>query len=460
MSALPQSTDVVIAGAGMAGLVAGVALTEQSEDVLVVEKGSRPGGSMRLSGGTIWTWDDVATATAVAPQGNKMLQSLVVDRYEESIEWLTSQGVDLTEQPTEEERTIMDADPEQMTNALVETLERNGGTVQTDTPMKRLREREGDVAGLVVADDGSEVHIESEAVILATGGFQGDDAMVEQHITDRPDRLWLRGNPWSTGDGYRAAAAVDAKLTRGTGWFYGHNMAAPPATVRPEEFIDLTQYYGPRAVAVNQRGQRFVDESACDGEDELAVATAREADGRAYYVLDATLYESEISSGSQVKALVDRVERAGGAVASAESIQGLTAALSDWDLDGARLVETLTEYNAAMTEGNRLDPPRTTDRRPLDTPPMYVVAVQPGITQTTGGVAVTARMEGIDRTRSRSTLTQDSTNTDSTNLAPIAGLYAAGASVGNVHNGGYIGGLATALVTGRIAASAAHDDVQ
>ena len=41
--------DLVVAGAGMAGLVAAAEATSRGADVVVHEKGDRPGGSMLLS---------------------------------------------------------------------------------------------------------------------------------------------------------------------------------------------------------------------------------------------------------------------------------------------------------------------------------------------------------------------------------------------------------------------------
>ena len=44
----------VVAGAGMAGLVAAARLRELGHSVDVLEKGTRPGGSMLLSSGVVW----------------------------------------------------------------------------------------------------------------------------------------------------------------------------------------------------------------------------------------------------------------------------------------------------------------------------------------------------------------------------------------------------------------------
>ncbi|MBI2292571.1 MAG: FAD-dependent oxidoreductase, partial [Betaproteobacteria bacterium] len=55
-----ERTDVLVAGGGMAGLCAAISALEKGANVLVVEKGTRFGGSMRLSNGLIWTFANQA----------------------------------------------------------------------------------------------------------------------------------------------------------------------------------------------------------------------------------------------------------------------------------------------------------------------------------------------------------------------------------------------------------------
>ena len=63
--------DLVVAGAGMAGLVAAVQAVERGAAVLVLEKGDRPGGSMRLSSGFVWRYRDWERFRAECPAGDE-----------------------------------------------------------------------------------------------------------------------------------------------------------------------------------------------------------------------------------------------------------------------------------------------------------------------------------------------------------------------------------------------------
>ncbi|MDQ4018847.1 MAG: FAD-dependent oxidoreductase, partial [Actinomycetota bacterium] len=84
--------DLVVAGAGMAGLVAAARARELGADVLVHEKGDRPGGSMRLSGGFVWRYREWERFRAECPGGDPDLQRVVFDCLDEGLAWLERLG--------------------------------------------------------------------------------------------------------------------------------------------------------------------------------------------------------------------------------------------------------------------------------------------------------------------------------------------------------------------------------
>ncbi len=83
---------VVVAGAGMAGLVAAARLGELGRHVTVREKGTRPGGSMLLSSGVIWRHRTLEDFRAECPAGYPELQQLIVDQLDDRLDWLESLG--------------------------------------------------------------------------------------------------------------------------------------------------------------------------------------------------------------------------------------------------------------------------------------------------------------------------------------------------------------------------------
>ena len=77
--------DLVVAGAGMAGLVAAAQARRLGAEPLVLEKLDRPGGSMRLSSGVIWRHREFARFRRRVPARRRALQRLVFERLDEDL---------------------------------------------------------------------------------------------------------------------------------------------------------------------------------------------------------------------------------------------------------------------------------------------------------------------------------------------------------------------------------------
>jgi len=461
---MARQTDVVIAGAGMGGLVAATEAADRGADVLVLEKAEKLGGSMALSVGFVWTFRSVEQATERIPDGDSALQKLVGGEIDRGYEWIEDLGVAVSGllfrvDGAEVEPPIpgiwRQMDPDAYIEATLLRIRENGGEIRYGRPLRELSTGPDGIEGAVIeSPDGTIETIPARAVVLATGGFQGNEELVARHVTPNTDRLYLRANPHSTGDGLLAATDVGAKTAGGFDTFYAHNLLAPPAEFGPDEFVEVSQYYGPQAIALDETGRRFTDESESEFEYALAQDTATEAEGRVFLIVDRDRYESRnvLSIGDEITAAS---ERFGGRAAEAADLAALGTLLTEWGADGARAVETLAEFNEHVREGRADDlyPPRQRYREPVDEPPFYAVAVQPGITFTMGGIAVTEDMAVLSRTGSDATLppygdsTAADTSTD-TRRRTIPGLYAAGVDVGNVSRREYLGGLAQGLMTG------------
>jgi flavin-dependent dehydrogenase len=77
---------VIVAGAGMAGLVAAARARELGVEAVVYEKGTRPGGSMLLSSGVVWRHLDWEDFRYECPTGDERLQGIVWERLGESLD--------------------------------------------------------------------------------------------------------------------------------------------------------------------------------------------------------------------------------------------------------------------------------------------------------------------------------------------------------------------------------------
>lgn len=246
--------DLVVAGAGMAGLAAAARARELGANVVVHEKGDGPGGSMVLSSGVVWRYREWETFRAECPGGDPALQRVVWEGLDEALAWLESLGAPVVARETGNPLTTgVRFDPRRLTEALAKDV------------------RLGDP--LLAVPDGV-------PTILATGGFQGDRGLVGRYIT--PERLVLRANPWSAGDGLRLALGRGAELSSGLEEFYGRNLAAVPR-IEPADFVPLAQVYAHHAVVENVHGERLEPRHWADL--DVVQWTARQPGARAWYLV-------------------------------------------------------------------------------------------------------------------------------------------------------------------------------
>lgn len=114
-------------------------------------------------------------------------------------------------------------------------------------------------------------------------------------------------------------------------------------------------------------------------------------------------------------------------------------------MDAATFAETMNTWNTYVEAKNDPDFGRTSFASPLNTAPYYAIKVTAGVHHTMGGLKITENTE---------VMKEDGTT--------IAGLYAAGEVTGGIHGANRLGGNAVAdfVVFGRIAGEAAANYAQ
>jgi len=279
---------VVVAGAGMAGLVAAARLRQLGETPTILEKGDRPGGSMLLSSGVIWRYRSLEGFREECPGGDAELQALIFEQLDERLDWLESLGATVTALETSNPRTL---GRRFLPGPLVEALLRRAENVHFGQPLDEL-------------DD--------LPVVLATGGF---GAALARRLS-----LPLRASPWSEGDGFALARGRGAAPTPGMDEFYGRALPAAPATVQEADFVRLAQVYGRHAVVIDETGSVIESAHCAWHENDLVQQIARRPAGRAWYlVAEETL---DLSAGDA--SIRDRIEAARGAGGTVVSPDQLT----------------------------------------------------------------------------------------------------------------------------------------
>jgi succinate dehydrogenase/fumarate reductase flavoprotein subunit len=401
--------DLLVAGGGVAGMAAAARATGQGAQVLLTEKGHRLGGSGALSAGILWTAPDLHTFESVCPRGDRELGRVLVEGFDGAVELAREAGVEVSERWTGQMGFGVAVRIDML--GLLDRWEKDvlgaGGEIRRRTAVDELLlDTKGAVRGALV--DGEEV--EAGAVLLATGGFQGDPKAVREFIGPGADLMPLRSNPHSTGDGLRMGRAVGAALAGPMDGFYGHLVPAPLERFGPDDYLPLTQYHSRHSTLVNRHGRRFTCE---DWGDEVSnQALLRQPGMRAWLLCDERVRRDHaVGAPYPHGQVVDRFElarTAGARLRRAESLDELA------DLAEQDVLERLSE------------------------PPFWALEVQPTITFTFGGLRADANgrvLDGYER--------------------PIPGLFAAGADVGGLQDTGYVGGLVLGLVFGPRTADAA-----
>jgi succinate dehydrogenase/fumarate reductase flavoprotein subunit len=427
--------DVVIAGSGIAGLATAARVSAAGRSVLVVEKASTLGGSTRMSGGTVWTASSMEAMARYVPGGDRRLQQHLVDGFDEALAWLESRNVGMGERREMPERIVCQVDQESLILRLATHVEAHGGAIAVNTALAGVEtDAAGAVTGATIASGNETWSVGADAVVLATGGFQGSPTLLSRYVPGHIDGLFLRSNPHSTGDGLVAALAAGGTTSSDMASFYGHTIPDTAAPIPSDRWTSVTPYYSQDAVLVDMNGERFFDESLSSADERAPMALVQRPSARGAIVFDDTLYGDSPHperSPSRVGGSFEAAATFGAPTATADTLPELAAAMATWGVDADRFLRTIAAYNDAIEHGtsDALSPPRTRRRLPVTEPPFRALVVRPAITFTLGGIAVD------DRYRVRA---------DTSHV--IAGLYAVGADAGGVYEGGYAGGLALGLV--------------
>ncbi|VTU31897.1 Fumarate reductase flavoprotein subunit precursor [Variovorax sp. PBL-H6] len=332
--------DVVVVGGGASGLSAGIEAAAAGARTVVLEKNAQPGGSSRLSVGSINAAGSSLQKRAgivdtpdehfadmdhymgaFASRENLALRRLLVDNAAGTLDWLMSLGLSFhgpTADPPHRHPRMHNVLPNSRAYPyyLGREARRRGVDLRLGARVLRLlRDEDGGVRGVQAMLDGRAVEIEARrGVILAAGDYSNSRELKQRF---RPELAAIPGvNPTATGDGHQMAEAFGARLLNGEviygpglrfaeparpnfvrrlppSWLLGKLMQLaldhlPVALFRPFVMSFMTASLGPEAallragaVLVNADGKRFADELAQPG-----LAISQQPGGRAWLVFD------------------------------------------------------------------------------------------------------------------------------------------------------------------------------
>lgn len=318
-----------------------------------------------------------------------------------------------------------------MVEALTAAAEAAGVTFLYETTAHHLLQDDaGAVVGVRARTRGAGWRdVDGRAVVLASGGFQGSHEMSARYYGKRATymRPVARGGYYNKGEGIRMALAIGAAPRGDYGDFHAEPVDPRSGAPEPANFVF------PYGILVDREGSRFTDEARgpVDAHYEAVTRLINHLDGGiAWALFDAGLDDVP---NWRVGMRSDQPP------VTADTIEALADAIG---LPAPRLAATVAAYNAACRPGafaplepdglatEGLEPPKSNWARPLDRPPFRAWPVVAANTFTFGGLAVNADARVID-----------------TDGEPIAGLYAAGETVG-LYYGTYTG--STSVLKGAV----------
>ncbi len=168
MGMADESWDIVVIGAGAAGLMAAIRAAEQGRRVLLLEKARKPGVKILMSGGTrcnlTHATDNRGIVEAFGPPGRFLHSALAAFSVEDTIAFFEAEGVATKVEETGKIFPVSNK-ARDVLDALVRRLERSGARLALEEP---LRDWQPNSSGFVLTTSLRTLHAGS--VILTTGG--------------------------------------------------------------------------------------------------------------------------------------------------------------------------------------------------------------------------------------------------------------------------------------------------
>jgi len=442
MNDVDLECDLLVIGAGMAGLSAAGYAARHGARVVVLERADHVGGSAALSGGFLWSATSPGRLGYYGG-GRADLGEVVLRNYRLGLAWMREREVAIGRAVNVLHGRGYQVDLAGYFKDCTNLVEQYDGHVALGTTVERLlTDANGKVIGARTRDAESPIEVIAKSTVLSTGGFQNSAELRTKFIHPQArDKILLRTNPFSDGTGMRLAMEVGAATSSRNPGFYGHLVSESPRWGEPGLYTALTQYHSEYALLFNEAGGRFCDESLGDHVNTGAVLAQPNAHALCFWDsrIHAAYARTPVVKGAEaLDKMAVALEHAGRGVI-AHSWNALASFASANGFDGDRIVASIREYNdACRSRWEMLNPRRAENFGPQDQPPFYGLVVVPAITHTHAGIRVDdkARVVRDDGTA-------------------VEGLLAAGVDVGDVYGAGYSGGLGLAIAFGLQAAQTA-----
>lgn len=460
---IPQMVDVIVTGAGGAGLAAAVSAAEKGASVIVLGKSPKAGGATVFAEGLVAVESPVQKRLGISVTTDELFRNhmhfnhwalnarlvrALIDISSDSIDWLEKMGVvfeirrlggpipspDHFVSPyTSSELPAVFHVPENwgsgVIKALAKTSQEMGVKIFYKAKAKKLlKDRANAIKGVTLLIQGKEKVVKTKRVIIATGGYGANKRMMKKYCpfydTRNFERLMVKhshpGNRFRwvrkihNGDGLKMAFDADA-ASDGLGILL----------LNGPNFVSSTNAWrlamSPKTLWVNNRGERFMMEGV--GPFQSDNGTLRQPDQTTYSLFDDDFKQKTMKTGfgfvsggkypQDAGKIDDELKNA--LTNDTVKISNSWDEIAKWMGAEPRILKaSIDEYNSFCDRGHdSLFAKDPSFLKPLRNPPFYACKSHPAFLVTIGGIKTNHLMEVLDK--------QD---------RPIKGLYAAGICTG------------------------------
>jgi len=453
---IEKKADVVVIGAGGAGLAAAVSAHQNGASVLVLEKMPLVGGNTVRSGAAYNAVDPKRQSaqgiedsiekhyTQTYEGGDRlgkpeMIRTLVENAYP-ALRWLESMGMKFKDDIFTVLGSLWPRSHKP---------EKPLGTGYIETYMNYINQHSSDIevmlntrATELIVENGRVIGVEAEntegtvtakasnGVIIATGGFGANINARNYYNNIWPDLTNIKttNHPGATGDGMWMAEKIGASLIG-----MEQIQLLPMGDTETGSLSGNIEQGVENRIFVNKDGNRFVDEGA--RRDVMTKALFEQKDSYMWVILDKHSYPTGDTKNNFNETIDQLVEE--GMAFKAGTLEDLAKQIC---VDPENLVNSVEIFNKAVEK--KIDDPfgRTLFKDRIDTAPFYAGARVPTVHHTMGGIEINTKAQVLDKKG---------------NIIP--GLYAAGEATGGIHGSNRLGGnaLPDTVVFGKIAGESA-----
>lgn len=439
LEAVTMEADVVVVGAGAAGLSAGLKAAQDGKNVIILEKMGVIGGASAMAGsgtmatGSTWQKEDgyedspEQLVEDMMENGHNKNDRATVELFAntigEAFDWLVDENgaavpYQRSGKPTRSYSGV--GRGAGVCQSLCDKFLAEGGTLLLNTPATALIINDGAVTGVMAEGEGKAYTINAKAVVLASGGYGANDELVP----DEYKAFVYAGHAGAEGDAIAMVEPLDADLI---------NMdlinTQPNSMILPS---GLGQYCNPgvsRAYAaggfmVNQDGERFFNEQA----NAWDLMQAMKANNAQYLIMDQAAFDGFNAgmTGSKIYTMED-VETWLADDYEGQPVMKTAATLEELadklGIPADALSASAQAFNEAAASGSADEFGRTPAAAQSEEGPYYALEMHIRYYASLGGLHINDGMQVLN-----------------TQQEAIPGLYAAGEVVGGLEGDVYMGG--------------------